>query len=234
MGFASEKAAIRKNDTQDDMETSQQSRSHSRSRSRSPASSGRSRSRSQGDDEKKQSSSGDSRRRSSLSPASKPPSLRVENLTRNVNADHLEEIFGKFGKVTRVHLVRDSKLPRVLKGLAFVEFATREDACSAMDHMDDGWLDGRKVRVREGLLADYEKEEREQNAKKEPGTLHDSKYTTIDRGLTMSVHLRVSDHFRRTQGVLYWWSSSSPLSVTAFSTWPLASAFFSWWGTGIG
>ncbi|KAJ0400448.1 hypothetical protein ATCC90586_003537 [Pythium insidiosum] len=164
MGVATEKTEARKSDKQGAMETSRQSRS----RSRSSASSGRARSRSPGKDAKKPSTSGDARRRTSLSPASKPPSLRVENLTRNVHADHLEEIFGKFGKVTRVHLVRDARLPRVLKGLAFVEFATRDDARSAMDHMDDGWLDGRKVRVREGVLADYEKEEREKATTKEP------------------------------------------------------------------
>ncbi|KAJ0396561.1 hypothetical protein P43SY_009470 [Pythium insidiosum] len=178
MGVATEKTEARKSDKQGTMETSRQSRS----RSRSSASSGRARSRSPGKDAKKPSTSGDARRRTSLSPASKPPSLRVENLTRNVHADHLEEIFGKFGKVTRVHLVRDARLPRVLKGLAFVEFATRDDARSAMDHMDDGWLDGRKVRVREGVLADYEKEEREKATAKEPGVCA---FASIDAMLIM-------------------------------------------------
>jgi RNA recognition motif-containing protein len=72
---------------------------------------------------------------------------RIYIRNRNVNADHLSEIFGKFGAVVRVNLVRErgSKVP---KGFAFVEFKSHEDAESAQDHMHDGWLDGKKVRVR--------------------------------------------------------------------------------------
>ncbi|GAB9465485.1 RNA recognition motif domain containing protein [Globisporangium polare] len=82
----------------------------------------------------------------SLSP-SKVFSLRVDNLTRNVNADHLSEIFGKFGAVVSVNLVRE-RVSKVPKGFAFVVFKTHSDAEKAQDHMHDGWLDGKKVRVR--------------------------------------------------------------------------------------
>ncbi|KAG7398205.1 hypothetical protein PHYBOEH_011450 [Phytophthora boehmeriae] len=85
----------------------------------------------------------------------KPVTLRVENLTRNVNADHLREIFGKFGVVLRVEIA----VPRG-KASAIVAFATQKDADSAKDHMHDGWLDGNKLRV----LADVKKPEENQRS----------------------------------------------------------------------
>ncbi|CAI5705461.1 unnamed protein product [Peronospora farinosa] len=68
--------------------------------------------------------------------------LRVENLTRNVNADHLREIFGKFGLVVCVNMT----IPRG-KASAVVVLATQKDADNAKEHMHDGWLDGNKLRV---------------------------------------------------------------------------------------
>ncbi|RLN51261.1 hypothetical protein BBJ29_005350 [Phytophthora kernoviae] len=85
----------------------------------------------------------------------KPVTLRVENLTRNVNADHLREIFGKFGIVIRVEIA----VPRG-KASAIVAFATQKDADSAKDHMHDGWLDGNKLRV----LPDVKKPEENQRS----------------------------------------------------------------------
>ncbi|KAL4158798.1 RNA-binding protein with serine-rich domain 1 [Phytophthora ramorum] len=105
------------------------SRSRSASHSRSPSNA-----RSSADDK--------SPARAQISPKSKPVTLRVENLTRNVNADHLREIFGKFGLVVRV----DMAVPRG-KASAVVAFAAQKDADSAKDHMHDGWLDGNKLRV---------------------------------------------------------------------------------------
>lgn len=64
-----------------------------------------------------------------------------------MNADHLSEIFGKFGAVVSVNLVRE-RVSKVPKGFAFVVFKTHSDAEKAQDHMHDGWLDGKKVRVR--------------------------------------------------------------------------------------
>ncbi|KAE9223660.1 hypothetical protein PF004_g12446 [Phytophthora fragariae] len=84
----------------------------------------------------------DAKRVSSSKSEFKPVTLRVENLTRNVNADHLREIFGKFGLVLRVDLA----VPRG-KASAVVAFASQQDADIAKDHMHDGWLDGNKLRV---------------------------------------------------------------------------------------
>lgn len=64
-----------------------------------------------------------------------------------MNADHLSEIFGKFGAVVSVNLVRE-RVSNVPKGFAFVGFKSHTDAEKAQDHMHDGWLDGKRVRVR--------------------------------------------------------------------------------------
>ncbi|CCI49469.1 unnamed protein product [Albugo candida] len=72
--------------------------------------------------------------------------VRVGNLTRNVNKEHLTEIFAKFGNVTRVKLMTE-RGTRLSKGSALIDFETEEDAEKAIEHMHDGWLDGKKVTV---------------------------------------------------------------------------------------
>ncbi|EGZ12875.1 hypothetical protein PHYSODRAFT_257219 [Phytophthora sojae] len=117
-------------------------RSSSRNARKGSASRSRSAPRSRSRSASNARSPADAKRSSSSKPEPKPVSLRVENLTRNVNADHLREIFGKFGLVVRV----DMAVPRG-KASAVVVFASQQDADSAKDHMHDGWLDGNKLRV---------------------------------------------------------------------------------------
>lgn len=73
-------------------------------------------------------------------------SLHVSNLTRNVKADHLKEIFSHFGLVKNVDLQADRKL-NLSKGFAYVEFSSAQDAEKAQAYMDDGQLDGNKLKV---------------------------------------------------------------------------------------
>ncbi len=61
--------------------------------------------------------------------------MNVEKLTRNVNRDHLLEIFGKYGKVKNVELQWDRRA-NLPKGTAFVEFQERSDAEKAQLAMD--------------------------------------------------------------------------------------------------
>lgn len=63
-----------------------------------------------------------------------------------MNAEHLREIFGKFGAVVTVDIAP--------AGVAFIDFRAPKDAESAQDHMHDGWLDGKRVRVRPATDAD--------------------------------------------------------------------------------
>ena len=59
----------------------------------------------------------------------------MDKLTRNVNKDHLYEIFGKFGKVKNVELAWDRRanLPR---GSSYIEYFERVDAENALLHLD--------------------------------------------------------------------------------------------------
>jgi len=59
-----------------------------------------------------------------------------------VKISHLEEIFGKYGEISKVDL--RSNRP---KGYAIVHFATAHDAEEAQLCMNGGQLDGRKVKV---------------------------------------------------------------------------------------
>uniref|UniRef100_A0A7S0ISX5 RRM domain-containing protein n=1 Tax=Calcidiscus leptoporus TaxID=127549 RepID=A0A7S0ISX5_9EUKA len=72
--------------------------------------------------------------------------LHVTNLTRNVNADHLKEIFGNYGSVENVELAIDKNV-LLPKGYAYVEFASRAVAEAAIEHMHGGVIDSSRVSV---------------------------------------------------------------------------------------
>ncbi|CAM9680922.1 unnamed protein product [Phaeothamnion confervicola] len=72
--------------------------------------------------------------------------LHVSNLTRNVKAGHLEEIFGEFGALAKVELAVDQTV-NLPKGFAFVTFKQREDAEKAQLYLDGGQLDGNFLKV---------------------------------------------------------------------------------------
>mgnify|MGYP003313454951 CR=1 FL=1 len=67
--------------------------------------------------------------------------LRVTNLTRQVTAAHLREVFGHFGDVARVDLAVDATVG-LSRGYAVVELASRADAEAAKAALDGGRLDG--------------------------------------------------------------------------------------------
>ncbi|KAF4711944.1 hypothetical protein FOZ63_018326 [Perkinsus olseni] len=78
--------------------------------------------------------------------ASRARMLRVTNLTRNVDEEHLNEIFGTYARVESVHLAVDQE-NHLSKGYAYVLFATREGAEEAFFHVDKGQIDGNVVKV---------------------------------------------------------------------------------------
>ena len=61
--------------------------------------------------------------------------LRVTNLTRQVTAAHLREVFGHFGDVARVDLAVDATVG-LSRGYAVVELASRADAEAAKASLD--------------------------------------------------------------------------------------------------
>lgn len=70
-----------------------------------------------------------------------PTKLHVTKLTRNVTAEHVEEIFGVYGTLVSCSLAIDPKV-QLPKGYAEVEFATAEEAERAKEYMDGAQLDG--------------------------------------------------------------------------------------------
>uniref|UniRef100_A0A0E0PGF3 RRM domain-containing protein n=1 Tax=Oryza rufipogon TaxID=4529 RepID=A0A0E0PGF3_ORYRU len=71
--------------------------------------------------------------------ASPPPEstvLHVDHLSRNVNEDHLKEIFENYGEVVNVELSMD-RVVNLPRGYGYVEFKNRADAEKALLYLDD-------------------------------------------------------------------------------------------------
>lgn len=73
-------------------------------------------------------------------------------MTRNVNAQHLEEIFGYFGKIKRVEILLDRRT-NIQKGSAYIDFLKKEDAEQAINYLNNGQIDGNKITVEKTLPA---------------------------------------------------------------------------------
>lgn len=71
--------------------------------------------------------------------------LHVGHLTRNVQQEHIHEIFSTFGTVKHVELAMD-KAVNLPRGFAYVEFSKRSEAEEAQRLMDGGQLDGNQLR----------------------------------------------------------------------------------------
>lgn len=81
------------------------------------------------------------RRRRDRSPSPKPLRIHIGRLTRNVNKDHLNEIFAVYGTVKAVEFPNErGALNHLHRGFAYIEFSTADEAENAMKHMDGGNL----------------------------------------------------------------------------------------------
>lgn len=82
----------------------------------------------------------------SFAPLTHATSIYISNLTRNVNADHLQEIFENYGEVqsTKIHLHTRSNTP---KGTASIDYTHPESVLKALEHMNGGQIDGQIVTV---------------------------------------------------------------------------------------
>lgn len=92
------------------------------------------------------------RKRRSPSPK-KVTKLHIGGLTRNINKDHLLEIFSVYGRVRTIDLPLD-KLNFLPRGLAYIEFENADDADQARRHMNGGWIDGQEVTTKAVLQPD--------------------------------------------------------------------------------
>ena len=60
--------------------------------------------------------------------------LRVTNLSKNIQEDDVRSLFSQYGKLNRVYLVKDH-VTKESRGFAFVSFNLKEEAQSAMDNL---------------------------------------------------------------------------------------------------
>lgn len=82
------------------------------------------------------------RRRKARSPTPRPTKVHVGRLTRNVNKEHIVEIFAIYGSLKNVEMLPDRFHPEFSKGHAYVEYEQPDDAEKAILHMDGGQLFG--------------------------------------------------------------------------------------------
>ncbi|VBB84841.1 Putative RNA-binding protein [Podospora comata] len=120
------------------------SRSLSRSRSRSLSRS-RSRSRSRSYSRDRSWSRSRSRTRSPT-PQARSTKIVVERLTKNVNEDHLREIFGQYGEIEDLDLPLNRQLG-TNRGTAYILFYNEADAEAAIAHMHEATVDGAVINV---------------------------------------------------------------------------------------
>lgn len=74
------------------------------------------------------------------------PTLRVTNLSEDVQEGDLWDLFGRFGRISRIYVGKDQETG-LCKGFAFVSFEDRGEAERAMkkinglpyDHLILGW-----------------------------------------------------------------------------------------------
>lgn len=71
--------------------------------------------------------------------------MLVSRLTKNVNKNHILEIFKSYGPIKSVELPVDRYHPQLGRGSAYVEFEKAEDADKAIRYMDGGQIDGQEV-----------------------------------------------------------------------------------------
>ncbi|MCJ1470499.1 hypothetical protein MMC07_009145 [Pseudocyphellaria aurata] len=70
----------------------------------------------------------------------------VEKLTKNVNANHLREIFGAYGSIQDVDLPINKQF-MTNRGTAYILYANSPDAEAAIAHMHEAQLDGAVISV---------------------------------------------------------------------------------------
>ncbi|CAM1501818.1 Fc.00g038020.m01.CDS01 [Cosmosporella sp. VM-42] len=122
--------------------------SRSPTRSRSPAPSRRngrgrsgSRSWSRGRDH-------DGRERSASAPPMKSTKIVVERLSKNINEDHLREIFGQFGRIKDLDLPINRTFG-TNRGTAYILYDFEGDAERAIAHMHEAQVDGAVINLDE-------------------------------------------------------------------------------------
>ncbi|KAI5477673.1 hypothetical protein MNV49_006059 [Pseudohyphozyma bogoriensis] len=86
------------------------------------------------------------RGRSPSPPRGGSRSIIIQRLTKNVTEDHLDEIFGVYGKITDIDFPIIKRLG-THKGTAYITYSQASAASKAISHMDRGQIDGQDIIV---------------------------------------------------------------------------------------
>ncbi len=72
--------------------------------------------------------------------------LFVGNLPFSTSSSELEELFGRFGAVSRAQVITDRDTGRS-RGFGFVEMDSDDEAQQAIEALDGSEIDGRQIKV---------------------------------------------------------------------------------------
>ena len=81
-----------------------------------------------------------------LSREERVTTIYIGNLSYSKDEFQLKKLFAKYGKVTYIRLVRDTKTLKS-KGFAFVQMPNKLDAQRAIENLNQSQLDGRTLKV---------------------------------------------------------------------------------------
>ena len=72
--------------------------------------------------------------------------IYVGNLSYNLQEEELKQLFGEFGEVTSVNIIKD-KYTGQGKGFGFIEMANEAEAAKAIEALDNKEIKGRNIKV---------------------------------------------------------------------------------------
>ena len=107
-------------------------------------------------------------RHRSPTPPPKPSKVHIGGLTRNVNKDHVIEIFSLHGKIRTVDLPLD-RVTQLNRGFSYIQFESAADAEAAIKYMDGAQVDGKEITVQMVLIPDPPKPRRRSPPRRSPG-----------------------------------------------------------------
>ena len=75
------------------------------------------------------------------------PNCTQKCIFRNVNKEHMQEIFSTYGKIKSIEMSRDPIHIHLHRGYCYIEFEQADDASEAKKYMDGGQVDGQEITV---------------------------------------------------------------------------------------
>ncbi|KAM8966025.1 RNA-binding motif protein, X chromosome-like [Sarcophilus harrisii] len=87
--------------------------------------------------------------------ADRPGKLFIGGLNPETNEKGLESVFGKYGRIVEVLLMKDRETNKS-RGFAFITFESPADAKDAARHMNGKSLDGKSIKVKQATKLPFE------------------------------------------------------------------------------